>query len=308
MEDKKHRIAYGYYSEKWVYKTHPKELLEEYSIEVVPEEFTEEMKGKIYCPICSTPLSRSPSISSVSKNNITAHFKHGDKEKYVESKHCGWRTPTGMGFKYSSEEEARQAVENKNLSIVSDWMKCPPSTKNDIDEAGEYNKTAIEDENGPDTELAIGRHRGERYLLPSKISTVMAVCREFPKNLKRGFYFPNSQQPMMLSDQLYSVTSVRNTLPTKETLFFGKIDAYYRITYRNVIHLITESGVEFKIYTDPKYDERKRIDDSSVGRYLLFSASLYWESEGGIVACKVLKWGAYSLLPEKYEKYLPGIT
>jgi hypothetical protein len=308
MEEKKHRIAYALYSEQWKYAVNAPILLEELSEEVVPEDFSEEMKGKIFCPLCKTPLTRSPSLTSVSSNGITAHFKHGSKELYIESKKCGWRTPSAQGLKYNTEEEALRAIENQDLSIVNAWMEQPPTIKNDIDDSGEYDQTAIEDENGPETELAIGRHNGESYKLPSRLSTVMALCKEFPKNLKKGFFFPNSQLPMLLSDQLYSVSSISNELPERETLFFGKIIGYRRLSRRNVIMLSTNGIEEIKIYTDPDFDKRKRIDRDSVGRYVLFSAKLYWESTGDIVACKVLRWGAYSLLPEKYNKFLPGIS
>lgn len=307
MEEKKHRIVFAFYSEKWVYKKDNSKLLEEYSIEVVPEEFTKEMKKKIFCPLCATPLSRSPSITSVSKNNITAHFRHGDKAKYVESKGCSWRAPSVQGFKYESEEEAKQAVENEDLTIVREWMDSPPSSDKDTDETEEFNQTAIEDEEGPETEMSIGRHKGEIYKLPSKISTVMALCKEFPKNLRRGFYFPNSQFPMMLSDQLHSVERIKNSLPSNETLFFGKIKNYDRLDYRNMIFLQVKSLHKFKIYTDPLFDIRKRISEKSIGRYIIFSAKIYWENENSIVACKVLKWGAYSLLPSKYDKYMLGM-
>jgi hypothetical protein len=289
-EEKKHRIAYAFYSETWRYKKHSPNQLEEYSSEVTPEEFSNEMRGKIFCPLCATPLYRSPSTTSITKNNRTAHFKHGNKSKYTESKTCGWRTFAGQGLKYDSEEETRQAIENKDLTIVSEWMDAPPSEQSrGDDDSAQYNSTAIEDEDGPETELAIGRRRGEKYKLPSKLSTVMAVCKEFPKNLRRGFYFPNSQFPMLLSDQLYSVENISDILPSKETLFFGEIKEYRRLDYRNIIFLKTELVDKFKIYTEPSFDKRKRIDEKSTGRYILFSAKLYKEKSK--VACKVLKWG-----------------
>ena len=308
MEEKKHRIAYAFYSNRWEYGVDHKDKLEEYSTPIVPEEFSNEMKGKISCPLCATPLQRSHSLNSVSRNNITAHFKHGDKQKYIESSRCGWRTPSSQGFRYGNEEEANQAVENKDLTIVHDWAESPPTNYNDIDEDGEYNRTAIEDENGPDVELAIGRHRGDMFKVPSRISSLMAVCRHFPLNLRKGFYFPNSQYPMMLSDQLYSADSLADPLPSKETIFFGQIEAYSRLMYRNVIYIKSKSKHEVKIYTVPEYDERKGIDGEAKGRYMLFSANVYNEGGVDIVACKVLKWGAYSLLPKKYEKYLSGLS
>jgi len=61
MEEKNHRIAYAFYSKRWAYDVDSKDKLEESSTPIVPEEFSIEMKGKIFCPLCATPLSRSPS-------------------------------------------------------------------------------------------------------------------------------------------------------------------------------------------------------------------------------------------------------
>ena len=303
MEKNQHRIIYAYYSKIWKYRENDKKELERLSIEVIPEEFTEEMQRKIYCPICATPLSRTPALKNISKNNITAHFKHGSSEKYEESKNCKWRVHAPSGLNYKNEEEVKKAVESKELIIVSSWKSEPSSQNKDVGGNGDYTNTAIEDENGPETIVPIGRHNGSEYKLPSNVSTVMAFCKDFPQNLKKGFYFPNSQYSMLLSDQLYSSLKIKDNLPKRETLFFGKIVSFRRLNYRNVLTI--KSGVdEFKIYTNPGFDERKRVDNTARGRYLLFAARPYWELEGSIAACKVLQWGAYSLLPTKYDKYL----
>jgi hypothetical protein len=306
MENKQHRIIYALYSKLWKYGEGDKATLEKVSVEVTPEEFTEEMQRSIYCPLCTTPLSRTPALKNISSNNITAHFKHGSSKMYEKSKKCDWRVNAPAGMNYKNEEEVNRAVENQELIIVSSWKSEPPSKFNDTEENGEFTKTAIEDENGPETLVPIGRHNGREYKLPSNVSTVMALCKDFPKNLKRGFYFPNSQYAMLLSDQLYSTLKVNEELTKKETLFFGKVVSFSRLSYRNVL-TIKSGKYEFKVYTKPEFDERKPIDCTALGRYLLFSATLYWESQDSVVACKVLKWGAYSLLPAKYDKYLAAL-
>ncbi|WP_462165477.1 hypothetical protein [Pseudoalteromonas sp. GB43] len=234
--EQKHRIVYGCYSDVWQYGQHDKEQLKALSVEVIPEEFSPQMKGKTFCPICATPLTRTPDADAISKNNITAHYKHGSKKKYPDSIKCEWRVNAKPGLNYESEEIAAKAIENKELAIIHSWKSTPPSGDgNDIDDTGEYDRTAIEDENGPNTEVPIARHNGKSFSLPSNISTVMALCMNFPANLSRGFYFPNSQYPMLLSDQLYSTSKLTDDLPKKETLFFGKIIGFRELSARNVI-------------------------------------------------------------------------
>ncbi|OUL56620.1 hypothetical protein [Pseudoalteromonas ulvae] len=298
MEESNHRIAYALYmKKKWVYGKDEKNVLESKGIPVTPEEFDLSMKGKIFCPVCTTPLSRSPDMAAVSTNSRTVHFKH--KPTYSKIL-CRLKTKKKEGLSYKTEEEASKAVEDEALVIVSDWMSTPPSDDDDLDENGEFNQTAIEDEDGPDTEIAIGRHKGREFKLPSKISSVTALCRDFDKNLHRGYHFPGSKFPMLLSDMLFDTDRITEDTDKKKRLFFGKIVDYRSLSKRNIVYIESEEFGEFKIYTWPRFDERKHIDGKSKGRYILFHSSLAWE--GSIPRCFVDNWGQYSLLPKKYEK------
>ncbi|TOD28809.1 hypothetical protein CGJ66_24360 [Vibrio parahaemolyticus] len=300
-KNRKHRILFAYHSKTWRYGHNDKEQLESMSERVIPEEYEPEMQGKIFCPRCATPLSRTPSDKSVTTNNVTAFYKHGSSKKYPEP--CLLRVSKPKGLKYVNEEEVKKAIESKDLIVVSGWKEEPPTGDDDLDVQGEYTKTAVEDSQGPETQVPIGRHNGKEYSVPSNLSTVMALCKDFPNNLKKGFYFPNSKYPMLLSDQLYATTKLSNDLTKKETLFFGKITEYRTLNFRHVIEI--ESGdYYFKIYTKPEHDKRKRLDATSVGRYLLFSTIPYWEVENSVLAAKIDLWGAYSVLPRKYDKYI----
>lgn len=300
MEESNHRIAYALHMKnKWVYGRDYKEVLEQKGIPVTPEEFEPSMKGMIFCPVCTTPLSRSPDIASVTTNSRTAHFKH--KPTYSKIP-CRLKTKKKEGLSYKNEEEASKAVEDETLVVVFDWMTNPPSEDDDLDENGEFNQTAIEDEDGPETEVAIARHRGKEFKLPSKISSVTALCKDFDKNLHRGYHFPDSKYPMLLSDLLFDTDRITVDTDKRKRLFFGKIVGYRRLSKRNIIYIESKEFGEFKIYTWPAFDERKHIDGKSAGRYLLFHSSLAWE--GSIPRCFVDSWGQYSLLPKKYEKYL----
>ena len=300
MQESNHRIAYALHiKKKWVYGKDDKDVLDKKGIPVTPEEFEVSMKGQIFCPICNTPLSRSPDMASVSRNSRTAHFKH--KPTYSKIP-CPLKTEKKEGLSYKTEEEVSKAIEDEVLVIVSDWMSHPPSDDDNLDESGEFKQTAIEDEDGPETEVAIGRHQGREFKFPSRISSVTALCRDFNKNLHRGYHFPDSMFPMLLSDMLFDTDRITKKTDKKKRLFFGKIVSYRRLSKRNIIYIESKEFDEFKIYTWPRFDERKHIDGKSVGRYVLFHSSLAWE--GTNPRCFVDNWGQYSLLPKKYEKYL----
>lgn len=260
------------------------------------------MKNNIFCPVCKTPLSRSPEENNITTNSRTAHFKHRGAYNKIP---CALRTKAPKGFHYLNEEDAKKAIENEKLVIVSDWMSKPPTAEDDINSEGEFNQTAIEDKDGPETEVSIARHKGQNFTLPSKISSVTALCRNFDKNLYKGYHFPGSMYPTLLQDMLFNVNKIDRTIDESPRLFFGKITSFTQLDYRNVIAVKCENFRQFKVYTQPYNDIRKHISKSSVGRYVLFHAALTWEQTDTIPRCRVEKWGQYSLLPQKYEKFLP---
>ncbi len=303
MTEGKHRILYAYYSPTWQFNLADTNRLEAEALEVTPGEFTAEMKNHIFCPLCFTPLSRYPSLKNISSSGITAHFKHRDKEKYPESKTCDWRTDAKPGLFYKNEEEVKQAVENEALAVISGFAQSPPTEDDDLDENGEFNQCAIEDTEGKETQVPIGRHRGETCSVMGKFSTVMGLCRNFPKNLKKGFFLPGSRMPMLLSDLLYPTTNLDEQSGDSPWLFFGRITKFKKLDFRNAITIESNVSYPLKLYTAFDLDRRKHINENSVGRIIIFHKHLSWgdsEYKG-----KEMGWGEYSLLPQKYENLLP---
>jgi hypothetical protein len=296
------RIPFAWYLAGWEYGKSDVSRLKKTGDRIGPSEFREEMAGHIFCDECNTPLSRAPKEADVFKNSRHAHFRHKPAYKDVP---CSLRTKRGPGFQYESEEELNQAIENESLVIVGGWQAEPP--ENDVDETDAdavFDQTQLIDKDGPKTDIPLGRHTGKRFQVPSKLTTVLAICRNFDKNLDRGFFFPDSQYATRLEEKLFD-TALLTTEPPKEShLFFGRIVSFGRLNRRDKITLRSDEGVTVRVYTWPHQDERKHLDATATGRILLFYASLYTENDG-VLACKIDAWGAYSLLPEKYEHCLP---
>jgi hypothetical protein len=302
MDEKQHRIAFAYFLENWTFPTDSNDSLKENGEKITPEEYRSEMKGSVFCPECSTPLSRAPESAEVFANARTAHFRHKGTYKEV---YCSLRVSRATGLQYHSEEEARRAIQNENLVLIGGWAENPPEIRDDDDTDLEFRQTQIVDPNGPMTEMPLGRHTGRTVLLPTKISSVLAICRNFDKNIHRAFYFPDSQYALHLRSILYDVTRlIDNEIPARGNLYFGKIVEFSKLSHRNIIYLKVENFTELKIYTYPRFDDRKKIDSNSLGRVLLFYGILSDEAEG-VPRCMTKTWGQYSLLPIQYEKFLP---
>ena len=303
MDDKQHRIAFCYFLESWTFSKDSNEYLKANGEKITPEEYRVEMKGAIFCPECSTPLSRTPEEAEVFSNSRTAHYRHKKTYKHIA---CSLRVSRTSGLHYDSEEEARRAIQDENLVLVGGWAESPPEVGDGEDPNDlEFRQTQIVDPDGPMTEMPLGRHTGRKILLPTKISSVLAICRNFDKNIHRAFYFPDSQYALHLRNVLYDVTRlVEDELPERGNLYFGRIVRYSMLSHRNIIYLQVENFPELKIYTYPKFDERKKIDSGSLGRVLLFYGVVSNKGEG-VPRCMTSTWGQYSLLPEQYEKFLP---
>lgn len=302
MQNGNHRIRYALFLTGWVYGKHSEEQLEADGDPIEPAEYRDEMENALFCPRCKTPLIRAPKKADIFTNSRTAHFRHKPAFKKIP---CDLRSSRGSGLNYSSEEELRRAVQNNELAIISGWRATPPeSTLNEGDNDAIFDLTQIVDLEGPSTEVPLGRHNGEKFLLPSKLTTVLALCRNFDKNLSRAFFFPDSQYVTRLEDKLFDMARLVDHIPEESYLYFGRISSYSRLNSRNKITLVSDDGTQLRLYTWPENDEKKHLDQRAAGRVLIFFGKIYKEN-GRIPACKVNNWGAYSLLPQKYEHCLP---
>ncbi|WPL79510.1 hypothetical protein SD446_14090 [Bordetella hinzii] len=101
--------------------------------------------------------------------------------------HFALRSPTEKNL---TEEDAKQAIASDQLAIVHSFMKHRPNKPDG--EAEPYGQSAVEDEDGPLSQVPTGRHRGETFALPSRITTIAGLCRRFDVNLYKYFVLPGA--------------------------------------------------------------------------------------------------------------------
>lgn len=298
----KNTIKLALYLESWDYATGDQDYLVKQASRKMASEFDISMKDKIFCPECYTPLSRKPLNKDTFTDGKKAFFAHLPSYKKV---YCGLRTPEVQGKKYNSEEEAKKAIDNGSLAIVWGFKSEQPLQK---ENAEEYDQTAIEDENGPVTDIPISRHRGETFKLPTKITTVAGICRNFDKNYYKYFFMPDSNIALPLNRILHNIEAVTAVDETPR-LYYGliqssgalgkKLDNNIRMTW------LKFSAPDYKDFTlkDLNGIQKKHgINDESKGRIVIFWGKI---TENGIGLCvENLKWGEYGLLPQKYNSIL----
>jgi hypothetical protein len=300
----KRKISFAYYSPGWSFENGNKEALKR-SVQVAPEEYEEEMVGGLFCPGCSTNIDRTPKGKNLFANQREPFFRHLSRWKHVA---CYLRAKKPEGKRYDSWEEAKRAIDHEQLSIISEFLQERPVIRDEPQHI--YDETSVEDIEGPLSEVPIGRHQGESFQLPSKISTVAGICRNFEVNLQKYFFLPNSTHAIKLAELITNVSELKFEILEGEQLpklYFGRIlrswnagayDASTRMT-----RLQCAVGVpDFTLKLSNGFCLGKNINNDSEGRIVVFYGKI---TDNGIgLAASGLSWGEVALLPLKYNNLL----
>jgi hypothetical protein len=297
------RIKFALHSQTWTYDPKDRKKLRETSREVPTSEYLSAMKGHIFCPECCVPLFRSPEEKEYDAKGRKAFYSHRPKF----DSNCNLRVKQAEGKHYENEEQAKQAIENGELVVVQGFLKDkpkPPEIKGPV----EYKGPVVEDEDGPLTEVAIGRHDGEEFKLPGRITTIRGLCRNFDKNIYRYFYFPNYVNAILLSDLLIDIRTVTEVDETPR-LYYAKISSSRNMgkTPKNIRQTFFEYPKrphcpDFCLKITDELSQEHGINDDSKGRYVLMYGPVV---ESGVGLClKDVGWGEFAILPAKYDYLL----
>lgn len=302
--DSKRRIKYALQLAGWSYENSNQDKLKRDAVRVTPSEYRSEMDGSLFCPVCYTNINRVPKQKEHFSNGREAYFCHLAAYKEIK---CDLRSSKPEGKRYETYEEARKAIDDENLVIVDGFIKDKPELPDEA--GGEYDETPVEDMDGPISDIPIGRHRGESFKLPSKITTVAGICRNFDENLYKYYYFPNQKYSIRLVDLLHPVEKIQEE-DDEPKLYFGTIEStthlgeHKRPDNMRMTYLKNDQmGVQdFCIKLQDMHQKSHGITDASVGRTVIVYGKV---SDNGTGLCfKNLGWGEFALLPQKYDGLL----
>jgi hypothetical protein len=302
-KESNNRIKFAYHLDGWNFENGDRELLGRVGNVVAPTEYAPHMARAIFCPVCFTNLIRVPKDRDRFSNERGPHFSHVVKYKNIK---CDLRSKSGNGKRYDTYEEARKAVEDEELVIISGFLEGVPEPL--INALGVYDETPVEDSSGPLTDVPLGRHVGEPYSLPSKISSIAGVCRKFNENLFRYYFFPSQKYAYRLLDLLNNVEDVKEQCDSPK-LYYAVIKKTFipapNPKPHNIRMISLRCNREVKDFTLKETIEistRKGIAENSNGRIVLVYGRV---TESGIgLSFEKLKWGEYALLPHKYNSLL----
>ncbi|MBF4211179.1 hypothetical protein EI533_26140 [Pseudomonas donghuensis] len=296
------RIKHALHLPGWKFNIDSESVLKGTGKKVLVSEYQSEMKGDIFCPKCCCPLFRSPEKKEVNKGGRNAFYGHRKNIKTV----CELRTKPAVGKKYLTEEEAAQAIVEGKLVVVKGFRKDKPESPEKG--SGVYDQTAVEDEQGEVSEVAISRHRGKKFNLPSVLTTVRGLCNNFDENLYKYYLFPEKQHAQLLVDALRDVTTLSSTTDGP-ILGYGRIVSIYEpgkyphsTRFVKLAFEAKEGYGDFSIMIPQQLADQRDLNTQSIGKFAIFYGSI--SVSGGGLSVKNIGWGEVSLLPAKYEKYL----
>lgn len=290
----------------WDYETGNKAALRADGTSVVTTEYTEAMYGNIFCPECCVPLFRSPRTEERDASGRLAYFSHS--RQY--SAECSFRVRRREGRRFDSEELATQAITDGQLVIIRSFMTERPAPNGGGDR--EFDREIIEDVDGERADVPISRHRGNTFNLPTRITTIRGLCRNFNLNLFKYFCFPQKDNAVQLRTALVDIKTVRK-VDTSPKLYFGIIRRSWNCgsTPQNIRQTMFEytrtyECTDFCLKVSDALSQEHRINDHSVGRVVLMYGVVTVSGSG--LCLEHLNWGELAVLPECYEAILQNYT
>lgn len=300
----KRKITYAYHLPGWKFEGGNREALKA-GRRITPDEYEEEMIGSLFCPGCYTNVERTPKEKDLFTNQRDPFYRHLRRWSHVA---CVLRAKKPVGKRYDTWEEARRAVEHEHLAVVKEFLQEKPEI--DLVPGEEYDETPVEDVDGPLSEVPIGRHQGESFELPSKISTVAGICRSFEKNKDKYFVLPGAIHAVKLAELLTDVSDVDYSILDRTQsphLYYGKILSSHNAGSSDhsirMTRLICNSAVkDFYLKLPNGFCRDKGITNDSKGRIVMFFGTI--TSSGIGLATTGLVWGEIALGPQKYNELL----
>jgi hypothetical protein len=300
----KRKIAFAFHLPGWSFNGGSRDHLKT-GRRVAPDEYEEEMIGNLFCPGCYTNVERTPREKDTFTNQRDPFYRHLPRWKDVA---CVLRAKKPVGKRYDSWEEARRAIDHEQLTIVKEFLQQKPEIETVPN--GPYDETPVEDFDGPLSEVPIGRHHGQSFELPSKVTTVAGICRNLEKNKDKYFFLPGFTHAVKLAELLTNVADLDYDILDADQapkLYFGKIHKSWNAGAHDnstrMTRLVCSASVaDFTIKLPNGFCRDKGITDDSVGRIVMFYGTI--KTSGIGLSATKLAWGEIALVPFKYNDLL----
>ncbi|EDO2236283.1 hypothetical protein CW002_01455 [Salmonella enterica subsp. enterica serovar Tallahassee] len=301
------RIAYAYYDPDWIKGEHTLLALKRNTVE--PLAYSLSMKGYIYCPSCYEHITRVPADpdKGMTTNEVPAYYKHLKDDK---APFCSLRCGPIQYKKYSSQEDAKKAVEDEELIVISGFLETRPDNNPRLDFEGSEVPvdSHFERKNGKEVSLPISLHHGESFKVPSKVTSVQSLCVNFEHNYYREIYLVGADgkaKRYRFCDSLKEINGITEG-SSDPAFFFGTFWKIEKFTDHSNVWLKINQGTSFRDFrvriTNDTAEGRGFFNDKNRGRITVFYSRV--DKVGMGYMTPQLGWGEVALLPAKYDDFL----
>ncbi|EKZ9477813.1 hypothetical protein I4513_02565 [Klebsiella oxytoca] len=301
------RIAYAYYDPEWMKLSHSLAALKRNTVE--PLAYLSHMKGFLFCPSCYEHLTRVPADpeKEMTSNEVPAYYKH---LKDDDAPPCSLRCGPIQYKKYATQEDAKKAVEDEELIVISGFLQTRPENNPRVDFGGDEVPidSHFEREDGKEVSLPIARHNGESFRVPSQITSIQSLCANFIHNYYREIYLLDEDgraKRYRFCDSLKNINELREECDEPRFLF-GAVFRVEKFKGHSNIWLRIDNSTPYRDFririTNDTAEGRGFLNDRNLGRIAMFYSKVNGAGLGFITP--ELGWGEVALLPDKYDDFL----
>lgn len=269
------------------------------SEEVTIDEYTEEMRGHIFCPRCNRPTFRVPADREIDAKG-RRYFSHARGE--VE---CEWRVKQVVPFFFNHEQDVERAIADRNLVVVERFLEYRPENL----PAGRqnfYDEVPV-DQVGADVVRALSRHRQGERAWPTRITTMRSIVRNFDRNLDRYYSLPDHPIPIKLRDALFYIGELpKEPDEVLKRIYYGRITQVYH--HGRNLHNVADIDFAYPrgrnghadaiIKTNVALIQEYGITEEHVGLYVLAYGLIRPNGVG--VCIPRPSYGEIAVLPQRY--------
>jgi uncharacterized Zn finger protein (UPF0148 family) len=273
-KDNDSKIPYVIFHQNWnpidnIDSKNINKLRDEGTIKIIENINIDTEEGKLFCPSCGYPCTRSPRKKSFSKDGRKAYLKHQSNSSRPD---CNLSKYEGEGERYDNEEKCSKAVASGKLSIIRQWREEPSEREWINQEASLYNGT-IEDKNGKLANRSISRHISFELEKPNNITTLDYITRNIDKFMYQDIILPNSSVPESFSDIFIHFTKATSKLleANIERIYWGEVKHVEKVgNFIRIAFGCEKHCVDFAISTKLK----KYTVEYLAGKYIAIAGKL----------------------------------
>jgi len=294
-------VEFAKYHEAFVLNNLPNEVIIDEASTLWPDEYDDEIHyRKIFCPKCKIPLKRTPKIENKTTAGIDAFFSH-----FKSDIKCDWHMKTTPGKKYLNEEDTWQAIEDQNLTVLTEWSNYSDDDVINFESSPIYNGINEDPYSDDATNKVLGRYRNGEVPLANRITSVYTLAKNINVYKYKSIILPGRDRAIEIQSLLQALDDDKFKIDNDNYLFFGRVNSFIigdekkgNFDFINIRNNFQKT----RIYV-PKMisNSRKFTEGTTRDRVIIVYGKLVFKNNRYVIYVQHL--GKISYVPKEKERY-----